>query len=169
MFNYTDRYNLMSKQGNKDYILSFWKLVDEIVHVNKLCKEVIVSSNTYGNRACYLYKQDIVLFNPYTRSFQPDYMRMQYKTFGGVKDLTPGGVLCHELGHALSNKQPQIVFAFKTIRLSDHNFVTSYAKTSVYEDIAESFRLFCTNPKTLKKVSVNRYEALLLVSECFIK
>lgn len=78
-------------------------------------------------------------------------------SYTGYKcDLTPAGVMAHELGHYVDEllKHPS-----KKIRnlVGNESHVTSYEIGNRYEIFAEAFRLFILNPDLLKKARPKRY------------
>jgi hypothetical protein len=82
-----------------------------------------------------------------------------YSAPGGKADMSPTGVLAHELGHFWWFKRPydvarrwRSVFGHK-----DEKPITRYAGTHVGEDFAESFRLWALNPAMLATVAPRRY------------
>jgi len=107
-------------------------------------------------------RQNIVIMDPTTRSFQPDYRGYKYKTFGGRADLTPGGVFLHECGHSVHRLCPGIRRDFKALRSVRGNktSITSYATKYLDEDIAECFRLFAANPLELYRLDKRRFDIM---------
>ena len=70
---------------------------------------------------------------------------------GSVNDCSIGGAMCHEIGHfCYESCTDDIKDKFKShieyVRLRE-KAVNPYASSNIYEDIAESFRLFIMNPK----------------------
>jgi hypothetical protein len=94
-----------------------------------------------------------------------------YTSPKGKSDLSPIGVLAHEMGHTLQ-------FALMKNALWDQEgwlsiyrdlrkeALTSYAKVHSMEDFAESHRLYALNPKLLKELSPDRYA---FVKKCWSK
>ena len=82
-------------------------------------------------------------------------------SFPGYKsDLTIIGILAHEFGHYVDYNilTPKDIFLFNDIRRKEKN-VTSY-EPNVHESIAESVKLFITNPELLKYGRPLRYDFL---------
>ncbi len=154
------RRGCLEKSGNKDYILGFIDKVIDRIDLAKIGIRFIVFKNCRGYRG-YYSDGDCVNLDPATKSFSASYRGYKYKTFGGVADLTPGGVLAHELGHAFHTAYRRTLTpAFRAIRKKKRRSITSYGTKSVGEDIAESFRLYVTNPDALKRVAPERFDAI---------
>lgn len=112
-------------------------------------------------RARYHSNTKSVVMNPHAKCFQANYRGYKYKTFGGVADLTPGGVFLHECGHALAFKHHDIIKAFRALwRHGNKKSITSYGSSSIGEDIAESFRLFMSNGMLLAQIRPDRFNIL---------
>lgn len=80
-------------------------------------------------------------------------------TFPGyVQDLTPYGILAHELGHYISDMLgKKFRKNFVNIKRLENN-VTSSDERGLDEKMAEAARLFITNPDLLKRGRPIRYE-----------
>lgn len=83
-------------------------------------------------------------------------------TLNGINDLSPVGVLCHELGHHFewavrSCYCPDFDFMDRYYQLALRDAVTPYGQTSHAEDLAEAYRLFMTAPETLREINHERY------------
>lgn len=91
-----------------------------------------------------------------------------YSKFGGKADLSPTGVIAHEVGHIVHfalkglRRDPDAVALNNRARelyTTDRKHgITSYARTHWHEDFAEAHRLWCTNPDRLKELSESRWE-----------
>lgn len=151
----------MMVQGNfTKYFLDSLTKTLEILDVDALGIKALISHPGMGCRGMWDNDAKIVKMNPRSKCFQPDYRGWKYKKWGGVADLTPGGVFVHEAGHAFSFKHTQIFRLFRQIRKTKKNSITSYGTSSIGEDVAECFRLYVTNPKLLCKLKPNRYAAI---------
>jgi hypothetical protein len=85
----------------------------------------------------------------------------------GKADLSPVGVMVHEIGHILEfaswrTKAKEIMqYEWQDLhRQQRGKAITSYAKSHWREDLAESHRLYVLNPKLLKELSPDRYDAI---------
>jgi hypothetical protein len=85
----------------------------------------------------------------------------------GKADLSPLGVMVHEMGHILEfaswrvQDGPRLQQEWKALhRDRRREAVTSYARSHWREDLAESHRLFVLNPKLLKELSPERFHAI---------
>ena len=115
-----------------------------------------------------MYRKHTILLNPYTKSFSPYYRgKKKYRIFGGVTDLTPGGVFAHECGHAAIEQCPQLLTEFRVIRRHHKKSITGYASKYLEEDVAECFRLYVTNPLQLKAIDLIRYNVMELYAKRF--
>lgn len=151
-----DRYNLLDKLNIKNYFMQCLQQgLDKVYAKDYL--DVIIIKKVQGVRA--FARRRTIVMDPYTRSFQPDYKGYMYKTFGGLKDLTPGGVFLHEFGHVITTQA--LLSEFSRIRRTNKKSVTSYGSGHVGEDIAETFRVFASNPMLLKNYDIARYEVML--------
>lgn len=138
------------------------------VRLKKLITQVrIAHSANIHARAFYNPNTRDILMNAEARCFHPDYRGWKYKTFGGIKDLTPRGIFCHELGHAADwwqwfhLKNRFMLKEFQILRRQrTEAAVSGYAKSHPEEDLAEAFRLFVSNGKSLKKICPVRYGIL---------
>ena len=80
---------------------------------------------------------------------------------GYSADRTPLGVTTHELGHHWHYEAGarQITRAWRNeVETTSEQPVTSYGATSTHEDIAETLKLFITNPSLLAAAWPTRYE-----------
>jgi len=77
---------------------------------------------------------------------------------GTIIDNSITGTMLHELGHYVHlNWYKSITKAFKLLKEP----MIHYLETDIYEDIAESIRLFIYNPYLLKEGRPKRYSILL--------
>lgn len=148
----------------RDFVLQNmprWLLHEEVV--NKLRLKEIRFDNRLNARGM-ASARGIVWLNPSSvtkfRHVSP------YSSPFGKSDMSPLGVLVHEIGHMLW---------FATFRHLDSQewkriyteqrkqAVTSYARVHPDEDFAESFRLWALNPKLLKELSPERHRFITLV------
>jgi hypothetical protein len=90
----------------------------------------------------------------------------------GKSDMSPTGVLAHEIGHLVQFKLYELR-ARTLIQLQRDLFandrrhaVTSYARSCWQEDFAEAHRLFILNPDLLRHLSAERYD---LVAACYTR
>jgi hypothetical protein len=85
----------------------------------------------------------------------------------GREDLTPTGVLAHELGHQFEWSLRRrggangLAVLKEFAEIKKHTAVSDYGNTDIMEDWAESYRLFLLNPQLLKKLSDPRYNVLV--------
>lgn len=118
------------------------------VNFEKIGIKEIIFLPVPGARACYRpYK---IYMDPRSTCFSKDYRGYKYKTFGGIKDLTPSGVILHELGHHIHLQLNQYTVdlvrkAFTNDSIRKEHPVTNYCKVHVDEDIAESLRVYLSN------------------------
>ena len=81
-------------------------------------------------------------------------------SYPGYKaDLTPIGVLSHELGHIIHYNIERDYKKYVTLLRKKEAKVSSY-EPNIWETIAESTKLFITNPNLLKVGRPRRYEML---------
>ncbi len=83
----------------------------------------------------------------------------------GKSDLSPLGVMAHEMGHILEFAAHDADVPYPHVWYDIHRTlhkqgVTSYARSHWREDIAESHRLFVLNPKLLNELSSHRHDAI---------
>lgn len=152
-----------------DYIIFHIYKVNEIIDLTGLDN---ISVIPHGNsRGMYCQTKNgrrwIELYSN-TKSFSPNYRGHKYKTFGGIKDLTPGGVLAHEFSHHISFLNISLFKSFKKIRKSSKCF-TSYGQSRLGEDIAETGRLYFSNPEKLKEIDLQRYEAFHYIGRSYLR
>lgn len=83
-----------------------------------------------------------------------------YSYPGNFTDRTPYGVIPHELGHHWHFNSGVKLSEWKGA-VEGEPPVTSYGYTNYFEDIAEAFRLFTTNPTLLEFLWPLRYTFLL--------
>lgn len=146
--------------SNIDFIKEGVDKVAKRVNLDRIrVYEIILTTHIYG-RGSYHQSGRTVYLNPLSKSFWPNYKGYAYKKFGGRRDLTPGGVFAHECGHALAFNRPSVLRLFRKIREISRKGITSYGTGSVAEDVAESFRLYVTNPELLKDLDLARYKAI---------
>lgn len=132
-----------------------------VLDVDSIGIHVLAFRHMQMTRARYDSYARTIIMNPSARCFQPDYRGYKYKTFGGVADLTPGGVFLHECGHALTFKHPQIIKAFKALwQQGSRKSITGYGSSCVREDIAETFRLYMSNGNLLAQIHPARYDII---------
>lgn len=76
-------------------------------------------------------------------------------------------VLCHEIGHnAYNNLSPEFQAEWADIHAESETiynatglgFVSNYAHTNLFEDFAETYAIYMTNPDLLQFVSSEKYE-----------
>lgn len=85
----------------------------------------------------------------------------EYQGYGKVEDLTPTGVLAHEVGHfVLEAAETQSVLGDWDTAFDPRTSITGYGTTNPHEDFAESFRLWALNPLKLKELRPNRYKRI---------
>jgi len=145
----------------KNIIESIDNVLINIVDISALPVEYIkIVASDVGCRAFYNQKDSIIMAAG-SSCFHPNYRGYRYKTFGGIKDLTPAGIFCHELGHAVEWCSDTIHNKFESI--SSEKRVTVYAYTNTSEDIAESVRLYLSNNKLCLERIPYRYEILRLI------
>lgn len=87
------------------------------------------------------------------RCARPGYGGRAWSWPGYKVDRTPYGVVCHELGHHwhLSGAEPRKLEHEFRLAVRGEEPVTNYAPDTG-EEIAESFRLFTTNPSLLAAI-----------------
>lgn len=85
----------------------------------------------------------------------------------GKADLSPVGVMVHEMGHILEfaswriQEGTRIQLEWKQLHDEQRSkAITSYARSHWREDLAESHRLYVLNPKLLTELSPDRYDAI---------
>ncbi len=91
----------------------------------------------------------------------------EVSTLYAQEDLTPTGVLAHELGHQFEwalrrtgNAGKAVVEKFFALKRT--TAVSAYGRTKEQEDWAEAYRLFVLNPPLLKRLSPDRYKLFLM-------
>lgn len=146
-------YPSQPKEENKSYGLA---LVNEFCLSNSLPEPKISFSPVEFSRGYFdKAKKEIVL--DISKSKSPVKTPGFSWSFTGYKaDLTPAGILCHELGHYVdhsrgwaSRNMPKFIGREKAVSGYEPNCL---------EIFAESFRLFMTNPRLLKIARPRRYE-----------
>lgn len=92
-------------------------------------------------------------------------------TINGLDDLSPSGVLCHELGHHFQWQLERFIGSeelLKAFSLSPlRTAVSPYATVSVVEDFAETFRVYLSRPDLLRKHCILRYGSMLSAEQLF--
>lgn len=139
------------------------ELVYEFLKINNIKPpQININNNIYCNGICY--STGLIEIN--LKKCQVATKTPQFKwSFPGYKaDITPIGVLAHELGHYVlllyANDKIVINELFKLINSKEKN-ITSYDKNNNYHEIfAESFKLFLTNPDLLKTFYPLRYNLI---------
>lgn len=88
---------------------------------------------------------------------------------GGIIDTTPVGILCHQLGHYLdcirSNpSEKKSYYGNRAEELLHHKELplTRYEIDKPYEVLAETYRLFVSNPDLLRELRPKTFENLCL-------
>lgn len=151
---------VLQKSGNREYVLPLLEHAMSLLDLDSLGVLAIEFAYDDQLRGRWDQRKRIVWLNPYAKCFHADYRGYAYKKFGGQKDLTPGGVFLHECGHCLTFKHRAIIRDFRELRSHHPKSVSAYGTKRIYEDIAESFRLFVSNPSLLEKEWPMRYEVL---------
>lgn len=83
-------------------------------------------------------------------------------TLNGQEDLTPVGVLAHELGHQYEcalrrhcgKEAAELFKEYEALQLK--TAVSHYGGTDLMEDWAEAYRIYLLNPKLLQRISPQR-------------
>jgi len=150
-------------ESTKNIVEQIDSVLAETINIESLPISIIkIVASDIGCRAFYHRRAVTLAAN--SSCFHPNYRGYRYKTFGGIKDLTPAGVFCHEIGHALEEVSDIIHSKFESIS-RDERRITAYAYTNTSEDIAESTRLYLSNPNLCKINIPFRYEILKLIDD----
>jgi len=114
-----------------------------------------VSSSILGMTTLSENGQDITVYAP----------NVWFNSSEGAKQQLLDA-LVHEVGHnvhvKLFEQDPVFAEKWKTLfdKSKDNEFVSWYAKTSEYEDFAESFKTYVRDPELLKMASIEKYDLM---------
>lgn len=122
------------------------KLVLDILDLNRIPvpfigKRTLNSAGLYNRGKCYVDVESCAKINP----------KFSYPNFSTNK--TPQGVICHEIGHYLTDACRIKVAELKKIKEPP---ITGYAP-NIYEKLAEFLRVFITNPELLREARPKSY------------
>lgn len=85
------------------------------------------------------------------------------------EDLSPSGILCHELGHHFDWAVQDIDGGQEIVRqfheLPRKDAVSGYGRTNGQEDLAEAYRLYITNPHELRLKHSARFVLIQSMAE----
>jgi len=129
---------------------------DEFLSKNNIKPPIIIAKNFDNNvkeKGCYYYHDKIIHVN-FSKCRLPVKTPGYSWTYPGYKaDLTPMGVLAHEMGHHIDNLNNLYKLMPKTPKVSGY-------EPNDKEIVAETLRLFILNPDLLRIISFNRYKFL---------
>jgi hypothetical protein len=152
---------------NVEHIINGVKQVSSLLDLNMLGVWRVVLAYCHDRG---FYRRMTVVLNPHTKSFQLNYKGYQYKRFGGRKDLTPAGVFAHECGHALwHHAEHGFKVAFGKVRKANPKSITWYGSSCITEDVAETFRLYVSNPTYLRSIDPERYRVVHKYASMYMK
>jgi hypothetical protein len=137
------------------------ELVKDFCHLNNIPEpnSIKLSKAKCSWRGVYYYdSKSIVLYENSIK--QPTKIPGYKWSFPGYKaDITPIGVISHELGHHIENILKIKCNILRKFAI-DKKRISSY-EPSAEEAFAETMRLFITNPTFLKILSPERYNILI--------
>lgn len=126
------------------------------IHNGIKVPEISIRPN-FGQKYCGRYEGNAVITiypqNCAKIAFEPGNRKWSYP--GYKVDREPIGVVAHELGHYIDDKLKLYRGFPKYIEA-----ITSY-EPDVYESVAESMKVFITNPDLLRIIAPNRYAFIL--------
>ena len=91
-------------------------------------------------------------------------------TLAGKEDLTPTGVLAHEIGHQFMwamerHGGDELMGEFYALKAKTS--ISGYGKTNGIEDFAETYRLWLLNPPLLRRLDPRRFDLLVRMDDHF--
>lgn len=136
------------------------RLLQEVCQVNSICLPTVrlQELRRYRVKGCYIRTRQRICIDLKACSSPVRIPGYRWSYPGWKSDLTPLGVMAHELGHHFWNMR-----RISRTDWADHRDidgpVSSYEPTSE-EAFAETFKLFCTNPDLLRLGRPSRYQFL---------
>ena len=158
---------ISSHQDKKILMTKGYKLIDQFLSINKIPLPKIAIDNKINATGCYCILSRDIYIN--LKACSTPTKKPGYRwSFPGYKaDLTPIGVLTHEIGHYIHYKIDYSNLSKNLNNLwlrqtENEKSITSYDKNNcVSEQIAESLKVFITNPNLLKVGRPIRYNFLV--------